>query len=177
MRSSDVFAGIRAREGEISVSTDERYNHMPRIELSTTINAPVGRVYGVSRDVESFPDFMDNLQGLTVLERSDDGNRTITAWVGTIREFKMTVKWTQEDLWDPIRYRDDYRLIKGDFTSMSGFWQFTEIDGETRFDCVLDYEYNVPLVGTMIKALIRRVMEANLRSQMEAIKERAETGE
>lgn len=97
MRSSDVFAGIRAREGEISVSTHERYNHMPRIELSTTINAPVGRVYGVSRDVESFPDFMDNLQNLTVLERSDDGNRTITAWVGTIREFKMTVKWTQED--------------------------------------------------------------------------------
>jgi len=65
----------------------------------------------VARDVESFPDFMEDLQSLVVKERTDDGNRTVTEWVGLIREFKMTVKWSQEDLWDPRTYRDDFTVI------------------------------------------------------------------
>src|SRR2546423_1271680 len=83
---------------------------------------PVEKVYSVARDVESFPDIMDDLQSLTVHERSADGNRTVTEWVGLIREFKMTVKWTQEDVWDPAQHRDDFRMIKGDMDSMSGYW-------------------------------------------------------
>ena len=147
---------------------------MPRIELSTVVQAPVDRTFAVARDVESFPDFMDDLQDLTIIETSDGGNRTVTAWVGVIREFKMTIKWTQEDRWDPVRFRDDFRLVKGDLDSMSGYWQFASADGGTRFDSVVDYEYNVPLIGPMIKALIRKKMEANLTAQMQAIKARAE---
>src|SRR5215472_8373359 len=98
---------------------------MPHIEQSLLINAPVEKVYAVARDVESFPDFMEDLQSLNVQERSEDGNRTVTDWVGLIREFKMTVKWTQEDVWNPSAYRDDFRMLKGDMDSMSGYWQFT----------------------------------------------------
>jgi len=148
---------------------------MPRIEQSLLIDAPVERVYAIARDVESFPEIMEDLQSLTVLERSEDGNRTVTVWVGVIREFKMRVKWTQEDLWDPVAHRDEFRLLKGDMDSMSGYWQFTPENGRTRFDSVVDYEYNVPLIGPMIKTLIRKKMEANLDAQMQAIKRRAES--
>jgi uncharacterized membrane protein len=147
---------------------------MPTIELSLLVDAPVERVYSVARDVEAFPDIMEDLQSLSVLERSDDGNRTLTAWVGLIREFKMTVKWTQEDRWDPATYRDDFQMLKGDMDSMSGYWQFTPEEGQTRFDSVVNYEYNVPLIGNMIKALIKKKMEANLDAQMKAIKAKAE---
>ncbi len=148
---------------------------MPRIEQTVTINAPIERVFEIARDVESFPQFMEDLQSLTVKDRSDDGNRTVTDWVGLIREFKMTVKWTQEDIWNPAAHRDDFRLIKGDMDSMSGYWQFTEQGGATRFDSVTDYEYNVPLIGPMIKALIKKKMEQNLDATMQAIKRRAES--
>ena len=148
---------------------------MPRIEQTVTINAPIERVYEIARDVESFPQFMEDLQSLTVKERSEDGNRTVTDWVGLIREFKMTVKWTQEDVWNPATHRDDFRLIKGDMDSMSGYWQFTEENGVTRFDSVTDYEYNVPLIGPMIKALIKKKMEQNLDATLQAIKRRAES--
>src|SRR2546429_10016480 len=94
--------------------------------------------------------------------------------MGLIREFKMTVKWTQEDVWDPARHRDDFRMIKGDMDSMSGYWQFTSEGSGTRFESVVDYEYNVPLIGPLIKALIRKKMEANLDAQMRAIKQKAE---
>lgn len=147
---------------------------MPRIEISLDVDAPADVVYSVARKVEDFPTFMEDLQSLTVLERSEDGNRTITEWVGVIREFKMTVKWTQEDIWDPAARRDDFRLIKGDMDSMTGWWRFVETPSGSRFESLLDYEYNVPLIGPMIKALIKKKMTANLEAQMQAIKERAE---
>src|SRR5947208_14452097 len=129
---------------------------MPRIDQTIVVDAPIDKVYAVARDVESFPDIMEDLQSLEVLERSEDGNRTVTEWVGLIREFKMTVKWSQEDVWNSASHRDDFKMIKGDMDSMSGYWQFTGEDGRTRFDSVVDYEYNVPLIGPMIKALIRK---------------------
>ena len=148
---------------------------MPRLEQSVTINAPADKVYAVARDVESFPQFMSDLRSLSVLERSEDGNRTVTEWTGLIREFKMTVKWTQEDLWDPTTLRDEFKMLKGDMNSMSGYWQFTADGEQTRFESVMDYEYDVPLIGPMIKSLIKKKMTDNLQATLEAIKTRAET--
>ena len=150
---------------------------MPRIEQSIQIHAPVEKVYRVARDIESFPEFMGDLESLTVLERSEDGNRTVTQWVGLIREFKMSIKWTQEDVWDETRHRDEFKLIKGDMDKMEGTWEFTpEGEADTRFDSVLEYEYNVPLIGPMVKSLIRKKMTDNLAANMDAIKRRSEAG-
>src|SRR5215212_5778847 len=128
---------------------------MPRIEQTITINAPIETVYAIARDVESFPDIMADLQSITVLERSEDGNRTITEWVGLVRQFAMKLKWQQEDVWDPVRHRDDFKAIKGDVDELSGFWQFTEEDEATRFESIVDFEINVPLIGPLVKNLIR----------------------
>jgi uncharacterized membrane protein len=147
---------------------------LPRIELSIIVNAPVEKVYEVARDVESFPSIMEDLQSLTVLERSPDGNRTVTEWVGLIKQFAMKLKWQQEDIWDPARHRDDFKALKGDVDEMSGYWQFTQEGEGTRFDSLVDYEINVPLVGPLIKNLIKKLMESNLSAQMQAIKDRAE---
>lgn len=148
---------------------------MPRIEQKRLINAEVERVFGVARDIESFPRFMPDLQSLVVQERSEDGCRTVSEWVGIIREFKMTIKWVQEDVWDMETRRDQFRLLKGDLNRMEGHWQFTAQDGKTLFESVVDYEYNVPLIGPMIKALIHKKMVQNLDSMMKAIQQRAES--
>ena len=147
---------------------------MPKIELSIDIDAPVEHVYAIARDVESFPEFMSDLKSLTVLERSEDGLKTVTDWTGLIREFKMEVKWTQEDVWDPVTHRDDFKMLKGDMNSMSGYWQFTEIETGTRFDSLMEYEYDVPLIGPMIKVLIKKKMTDNLQATLASIKARAE---
>lgn len=147
---------------------------MPRIETSVIVAAPVAAVFAVAREVEAFPQFMDDVQSVTITACSEDGLTTTTDWVGIIREFRMEMKWTQEDVWDPTTGRDDFRMLKGDMDSMAGSWVFTAVDGGTRFDSVLDYEYNVPLVGPIVKALIKRKMQNNLSAQLEAIKARAE---
>lgn len=148
---------------------------MPKIEQSVVIDAPIAHVYRIARDVEAFPQFMQDLRSLTVLERSADGERTVTEWVGLIREFKMTIKWTQEDQWDSAAHRDVFKMLSGDMDSMSGFWQFTpEGDDKTRFDSTVEYEYNVALIGPMVKSLIKKKMTDNLQATLNAIKQKAE---
>ena len=148
---------------------------MPRIEQTIEIAAPIAKVYAVARNVEAFPQFMDDLKSLTVLERSEDNARTVTEWVGLIREFKMTVKWTQEDLWRDVDYRDDFKMLHGDMDRMEGYWQFSApSETVTRFESVLDYEYDVPLIGPMVKSLIKKKLTDNLQATMDAIKKQSE---
>ena len=148
---------------------------MPRIEQSVTIQAPIAHVYRIAKNVEAFPQFMADLQSLTVLERSPDGTRTTTEWNGLIREFRMNVKWVQEDRWDDTAFRDDFVMLRGDMDRMEGYWQFTSPDtGSTRFDSMVDYEYNVPLIGPMVKSLIKKKMTDNLQATMDAIKRHSE---
>lgn len=148
---------------------------MPLIEQSIQIMAPIAKVYEVARDVEAFPQFMADLQSLNVLERSPDNRRTVTEWVGLISAVKMKMRWTQEDLWDDAAYRDDFRMLHGDMDRMEGSWEFiAEGDEQTRFVSVVDYEYNVPMVGAMVKGLIKKLMTENLQATLEAIKKRAE---
>lgn len=148
---------------------------MPKIEQSIVVDAPIDHVYQIARDVETFPQFMQDLRSLTLLERSPDGQRTVTEWVGLIREFKMTIKWTQEDQWDEAAHRDVFKMLSGDMDSMSGVWQFTaEGAQQTRFDSTLEYEYNVALIGPMVKNLIKKKMTDNLQATLNAIKQKAE---
>ena len=132
-------------------------------------------MYRIARDVESFPQFMSDLRSLRVLERSPDDTRTTTEWVGFIPAVKLPVKWTQEDVWSDDAYRDDFKMIQGDMDRMEGYWQFTpEGDSQTRFDSVVDYDMNIPMIGPMIKTLVKKLMTDNLQSTLNAIKKRAE---
>ncbi len=148
---------------------------MPIIEHSIWINAPVEKVYNVAREVERFPEVMPDLQSVKVLERSENGSRTVTEWTGVVREFNnMYVKWTEEDLWDDTAHTCRFRLLKGDLQRMEGEWRFVEEKGGTRFSSRLEYEYNVPLLGSLVKNLIHKKLEENVKMVLEGIRRRAE---
>lgn len=150
---------------------------MPRIEQTIQIQAPITRVYEIARDVEAFPEFMADLKSLKVLARSDDNARTTTEWSGYIPAVKLPMKWTQEDVWNDSAYRDDFKMTQGDLKRMEGYWQFTDEDGaRTRFDSVVDYDIDIPMIGPMIKSLVKKLMTDNLQATLDAIKNRAEQG-
>ena len=54
-------------------------------------------------------------------------------------------------------------------------WTFTaEGENATRFDSVLDYRLEIPLVGALIKTIIHKTMQNNLNATLQAIKKRCE---
>ncbi len=149
---------------------------MPRVESSIIINSGIDEVYKLAKDVESFPDFMSDLKSVTVLEKSEDGNRVVTEWVGIVKEFNTTVKWIEEDIWDDQAYECRFSLIKGDYGSYGGVWKFTEVNGGTKWESILDFEYDVPLIGPLIKNLIAKKMKENLDNMLAACKRKIEGG-
>lgn len=148
---------------------------MPRVESSILINAPRDTVLSVARGVEQFPEYMADVKSLTVLERSDDGRRTVTDWVGIVPKFNVKVHWVEEDIWDLEAGTCAFRQLSGDYDQFEGVWRFTEQGpNSTRFDSTLDYALEIPLVGGLIKTIIQKTMQNNLDATLAAIKGRSE---
>lgn len=147
---------------------------MPRVENSIFIAADVESVYRTAKDVERFPEFMPDVKSLRVLERSEEGRRTVVEWVGLIPEFKTTVKWVEADLWDDAAHTCDFELVRGDFKSYGGRWEFLPEANGTRFLSRVDYEYDIPLIGPLIQKLIFKKMGENVDRLQAALKDRIE---
>lgn len=147
---------------------------MPTVETSVWIQAPLAQVYAIAKDNRSFPEFMKDVKSLEIVE--EDGPRVVSDWVGIIPQFMLKVRWQQEDVWDDAAHRCVFTQIKGDYDKMEGHWQFSEENGGTRFDSVVEYEYNVPTLGPLVKKVIHGIVTKNLQNLQDAIKGRAEGG-
>ncbi|MFW6157088.1 MAG: type II toxin-antitoxin system RatA family toxin [Armatimonadota bacterium] len=145
---------------------------MATVESTITIAAPVESVYAIARDVERFPEFMDDVQDVEILEEA--GERRVSHWVGLIEEFNRTLEWTEEDFWDHEEYSCRFEMIEGDFTAYSGTWTFEEVEEGTLAKLVVDYEYAIPLIGPLIKKLLHRKVQDNCDNMLAAIKQKAE---
>ena len=147
---------------------------MPRIESSIEIDGPIDEVYTLAKDIESFPEFMPDLKSVRVVERDANGSPTVSDWVAIVKEFRQTVKWTERDVWDDATRTCTFSLIKGDYSRYSGVWTFTDLGGRSRFDSEIEVEYDVPLVGPLIKGIIARKMKENVENILQAIKSKVE---
>lgn len=145
---------------------------MPTVESTIWIDAPVGHVYAVAKDNESFPEFMDDVVSLVVVER--EGQRTVSDWVGVITAFGLKIRWRQEDVWDDDRHSCRFRQVSGDYDKLEGEWAFKEEAGGTRFESALEYEYVVPGLGPLVKRVIHGIVVKNMDGVLGAIKSRAE---
>src|SRR5689334_16469645 len=86
---------------------------MPTVETTTWINAPLEKVYAISKDNRSFPEFMKEVKSLDVVE--EDGNRVVSDYVGLVPTFGLKVRWRQEDIWDDAQHSCKFRQIHGDY--------------------------------------------------------------
>ncbi len=145
---------------------------MSTVETTTFIQAPLARVYAIAKDNGAFPEFMDDVQSISILE--NEGDRVVSDWVGIISAFGIKVRWTQEDVWDEASHVCRFRQLKGDYDHMDGTWEFVEEGTGTRFSSVLNYEYIVPGLGPLIKKVVHSLVTKNLEGVLAAIKKRAE---
>lgn len=145
---------------------------MPTIETNVWVSAPLETVYAVAKDNASFPEFMEDVESLSIVEQS--GPKVVSDWVGKIPSFGLKVRWRQEDLWNDDDYTCSFRQVSGDYDRMDGIWQFAREGEGTRFSSILNYEYNVPAIGSLIKKIIHGIVKKNMDGVLNAIKERAE---
>lgn len=148
---------------------------MPTVQNTVSIQASPATVYAIARDVEKFPEFMPDVQRITILEQSEDRARQVVEWVGLIPSFRLTVKWTEEDLWDDAELTCRFTQVKGDFTAYGGLWRFAPDGDGTRFESEVTYELDIPTIGPLIRGVVKKIMQDNMERLQAAIKRRAET--
>ena len=146
---------------------------MPTVTTSTTINAPLEVVLEVAQDNAKFPEFMEDVISVDIVEK--DGGRVVSDWVGVITSFGIKVRWQQEDVWDLEANRCAFKQTKGDYDKMEGVWQFRAEEEKTVFESELEYEYVVPGLGALVKKVVHGIVVKNMESVLAAIKERAES--
>lgn len=148
---------------------------MPTVESSVIVNASLDRVYSTAKDNESFPEFMNDVDSLEILE--SDGTTIVSKWVGRIPKFGLKVRWTQKDVWDDANHSCVFEQVEGDYDLMEGSWKFSETPEGIQFDSVLEYEYKVPGLGPLVGKIIHGIVVENMQSVLDAIKQRAEQNE
>lgn len=145
---------------------------MPIVSSELPIAAPVDRVYAIARDIERFPQFMEDVEDVKIIEQTPE--RQVSRWASIIKEFNRTIVWTEVDYWDDAAHTCRWEQTEGDFTSYRGTWAFEPAEAGTVAKLMIDYEYNVPLIGALIQGLVKKKMQANVESMLAAIKKEAE---
>jgi len=147
---------------------------MPNVESVIHIAAPPDAVYAVAKDVEKFPEFLPDVESVKIIERN--GPRVVSEWVGVVREFNRTIRWTEQDDWDDAARRCLFRATKGDWDRYQGEWTFDPEDSGTRVRLALDFEINVPLIGPLIRRVLAKLVKNNCDRMLAAIRGRVESG-
>ena len=143
---------------------------MPFVETAIVVAAPASVVYALAKDQERFPEFMPDVELVTVLERHDD--RVVTRWKTLVED--APIEWTEVDVFDDERRRVDYALIEGDFETFEGAWTFDERDGATHVTLGVEYDFGVPTLAELIGPTLERKVRENSEMMLAALKREAE---
>lgn len=143
---------------------------MPYVETSIAIAAPARVVYDLAKDQERFPEFMPDVESVTVIERHPD--RAISRWKTLVEE--APIEWTEEDRFDDERLRIDYQLLEGDLDKFEGSWTFVERDGATHVRLGVDYDFGVPTLAELIGPTLQKKVRENSEMMLAALKIQAE---
>ena len=144
---------------------------MPYVETSIVIAAPAGAVYELAKQQERFPEFMPDVESVTVLERHPD--RVLTRWKTLVEE--APIEWTEEDRFDDARLRIDYKLLEGDLDKFEGSWTFAGQGDGTHVVLGVDYDFGVPTLAELIGPTLERKVRENSEMMLAALKREAES--
>lgn len=151
---------------------------MPQVTSQVTINAALPDVWELAQDVEKFPEIMPDLDSVKILERTQpapERTRVVTEWRGRIKQFNRSIVWTEEDIWNSQTGECHFWQLKGDFTDYRGVWKFTPKGmGQTIVDLKLEYSFEIPLIGALMKTVLQKLMQGNADMMAQSLKVEAE---
>jgi coenzyme Q-binding protein COQ10 len=143
---------------------------MAYVERSIRICGQPSAVYELAKDMESYPDFMPDVESVKVVERSPA--RTVTEWETSVDG--TPILWTEEDLFDDDNLVIRYRLIEGDLDKFEGEWRFLAIEGQTQVTLTVDYDFGIPELTAMIGPTLEQKVGENSQMMLEGMKRRIE---
>jgi len=143
---------------------------VPYVESTIVVDAPARAVYELAKEQERFPQFMPDVETVTVLERHAD--YIVTRWKTLVED--APIEWTEEDRFDDAGIRIDYKLIEGALDTFEGAWTFVESDGQTLVTLGVEYDFGVPTLAELIGPTLAKKVKENSEMMLAALKSEVE---
>ena len=143
---------------------------MPLVDVSLEIAGDPYKIYEIAKDMESYPNFMQNVVKITTLERGDD--YTITEWDARLKGRPLL--WTERDEFDDTARRIDYKLVKGDLKKFEGAWTFEPTATGTLVRLTVDLELGLPMFASLLNPIAKLATKQNCEEMLAGLKQQIE---
>lgn len=143
---------------------------MPYVEVAMPIACQPQEVYPFVKNMEKYPEFMQDLVSVEVLERAE--NSTITKWVSNVDG--RIIKWTEKDVFDDENFHISYQQTTGDLKKFAGEWILTPISEGTEVKLTVDFEFGIPMIAGLLNPILKKKVRLNSENMLKAIKAQVE---
>lgn len=143
---------------------------MPHVERTIHIEGTPQEVYSMGKNLEEFPQFMPDVESITVKERS--GDRVVSEWITNVEG--TPIIWTEEDIYNDATMEISYRLIEGDLEKFEGTWRFLADGTGTKTILTVDYDFGMPSLTELIGPTLELKVLENCDMMLSAMKAKIE---
>src|SRR5271154_4163018 len=113
---------------------------------------------------------MPDVESVTVVERH--ANRVLTRWKTLIED--APIEWLEEDRFDDVALRIEYKLLEGDLDTFEGTWTFVSDTAGTLVALDVTYDFGVPTLAELIGPTLEKKVRENAEMMLSALKSEAE---
>jgi ribosome-associated toxin RatA of RatAB toxin-antitoxin module len=139
---------------------------MPEVDVTLDIDAPPERVWEAVLDIERYPDSMENVRSVEILEMSDTEQRS--AWSIVLKG--SILEWEERDLIDVETMTMSFQQLSGDLSSFDGYWRVSSRgDGLATARFAVNFEIGIPLLAEMLNPVAARSLDENCREMLSGV--------
>ena len=137
---------------------------MPEVALELDIQAPAARVWEVVTDIERYPESMDSVRWVKIVDDTDPLARR-SAWSVLLKG--SILEWEEVERIEPDRMVMRFHQVSGDMETFDGAWWVTPVDeNRTTVKLNIVFEIGIPLLADMLNPVAERSLRANSREML-----------
>lgn len=147
---------------------------MPKVQVNITIAAPIDKVWAVLKDIESYPDLMEEVQAVEVLSESEDNTRT-SAWSVLLDD--SVLEWKEQERIDNSRRTVTFDQLDGDLRVFTGTWSVQQTDDEkvlVRLDA--EFDIGIPLLAELLNPVAAHALRQNFEQILRHVEQQSVSG-
>ena len=118
-------------------------------------------VYAILCDFERYPDHAVAVR--TVRVKPAANGDVLSSWEVMFRT--GVLRWTEEDHFDPVRHRIEFRQTEGDIEHFAGEWTVDDDgSGNSLIRFSADFDLGIPTLAGILEPIAERALRDNIRA-------------
>jgi ribosome-associated toxin RatA of RatAB toxin-antitoxin module len=140
---------------------------VPDVKIDQEIRAPIERVWETVVDIERYPDVMDTVRSVRIVEQPSETLRR-AAWSILLRG--AILEWEEDERLDHDTYTAVFKQLRGDLEHFDGHWRLVALGPEcTRVVFEVAFEIGIPMLADMLNPAAQRSLHENCTEMLRSI--------